>query len=294
MAQFKAAKKTTQWPWQRRKNEYARPTLLDELLESPIKILVSLVYSLLLTLRGSPFKPPKNKPPIRIVCISDTHANAGMQIPDGDLLIHAGDLTNDGTLEDVQEQINWLNTLPHKEKIVICGNHDSYFDPSSRKAEDRSTKKHLTWPKNMHYLQHKQLSLKFKGGRKLNFYGSPDIPQCGGTDFAFQYTPDQAMERWSGTIPLDTDVLITHTPPKYHLDIGLGCPGLLEEVWRVKPKLHVFGHVHTGAGRQAVWWDQGQEAFERVMSRKSGIITDFVSISQWTDGIRGMYSFLFW
>jgi len=136
-SRYKAARKTSQWPWQRRKSEFARPTLLDRILESPIKILLALVYAILLKLRGAPFKPPKNKPPIRIVCISDTHTNTGMEVPNGDLLIHAGDLTNAGTIEEIQKQIDWLNTLPHKEKIVICGNHDSYFDPSSRKAEDR-------------------------------------------------------------------------------------------------------------------------------------------------------------
>lgn len=209
-----------------------------------------------------------------------------MNIPNGDLLIHAGDLTNDGTLEDIQKQIDWLNSLPHKEKIVICGNHDSYFDPSSRKAEDRAGKKHLIWPKNVHYLQHQSLVLKFRGGRKLNFYGSPDSPQCGGSDFAFQYSEDQAIERWKDTIPLDTDVLITHTPPKHHLDIGNGCPGLLEEIWKVKPRLHVFGHVHTGHGRQSVWWDQGQASYERVLSRKGGIISDFFAVFQWIDGMR--------
>lgn len=211
-----------------------------------------------------------------------------MAIPNGDLLIHAGDLTNDGTLKSIQKQIDWLDTLPHKEKIVICGNHDSYFDPSSRKAEDRSEKRHLVWPKNIHYLQHQSLVLKFKGGRKLKFYGSPDIPECGGDDFAFQYKKDDAIERWKDTIPLDCDVLITHTPPKHHLDIGLGCPGLLEEIWKVQPRLHVFGHVHTGHGREAVWWDDGQATYETVMGRKGGVINDIFAFSQWIDGIKSM------
>lgn len=285
-AQFKPAKRTNQWPWQRRTSRFARPTLLDNILLSPIKLLISLIYTILLALRGAPFKPPRNKPPIRIVCISDTHTNAGMAIPDGDLLIHAGDLTNEGKLNEIQKQIDWLDTLPHKEKIVICGNHDSYFDPSSRKAVDKAGEGHLKWPKNMHYLQHQSLVLKFRGGRKLKFYGSPDIPLCGGDDFAFQYLSTEAAERWVDSIPSDTDVLITHTPPKNHLDNALGCPGLLEEVWRVKPRLHVFGHVHTGHGRQAVWWDEGQAAYERVLNRKDGLISDFFAFKQWIDVLR--------
>lgn len=287
-AKFKRAKKTSPWPWQRRKSEFARPTLLDAILASPIKLLISLAYTILLALRGAPFKPPKNSSPIRIVCISDTHSNTGMTIPNGDLLIHAGDLTNDGSLEEIQKQVDWLDTLPHKEKIVICGNHDSYFDPRSRRAEDKTGRNCLVWPKNMHYLQNQSLALQLKGDRKLNFYGSPDIPQCGGDDFAFQYHSTKAVARWNNFIPSDTDVLITHTPPKCHLDNALGCPGLLKEVWRVKPRLHVFGHVHTGHGRQAVWWDEGQAVYERVMSRQGGLVSDFFAVKQWVDVLRGM------
>lgn len=97
------------------------------------------------------------------------------------MLIHAGDLTNAGTVKEIQAQIDWLASLPHKEKIVIAGNHDSYFDVKSRKEEDRNKK--LNW-KGITYLENKAVTCKFKAGRKLNFYGSPDIPQCGGTDFA--------------------------------------------------------------------------------------------------------------
>lgn len=99
----------------------------------------------------------------------------------GDLLIHAGDLTNSGTIEEIQAQIDWLDALPHREKIFVAGNHDSYFDPKSRKAEDKGGR--LDY-KSLHYLENTAITLKFKGGRKLNFYGSPDIPQCGGSEFA--------------------------------------------------------------------------------------------------------------
>lgn len=84
-------------------------------------------------------------------------------------------------MEQIQAQLDWIASLPHREKIVIAGNHDSYFDPKSRKAEDKG--KRLNF-KGIHYLENKAVTLKFKGGRKLNFYGSPDIPKCGGSDFA--------------------------------------------------------------------------------------------------------------
>jgi hypothetical protein len=287
---FQEAQKSWQWPWARRSNIFDPPTPLDRFLDSPLKMAILYFYKLLISLRGKPFKPPRNKQPIRIVCISDTHTNAGMHVPLGDLLIHSGDLTNNGTISEIQSQIDWLDSLPHKEKIVICGNHDSYFDAASRKEEDRKPGKKLRWPKNMHYLENQALTLKFKGGRKLNFYGSPDIPACGGASFAFQYTDEN--QPWKGRIPMGTDVLITHTPPKSHLDLELGCSGLLEEVWQVRPRLHVFGHVHSGHGREAVWWDEGQRAYERVMQRKSGFGSDLLAVSQWIDGVKGKPNFV--
>lgn len=65
---------------------------------------------------------------IRIVCISDTH-NLQPELPDGDLLLHAGDLSQRGSFDEIQAQLDWLNAQPHKQKIVIAGNHDLLLDP---------------------------------------------------------------------------------------------------------------------------------------------------------------------
>jgi predicted MPP superfamily phosphohydrolase len=161
------------------------PTFLDSFLFSPLLLLIRTVHQILLRLRGAPFLPSANKPPIRIVCISDTHCNT-LPVAAGDLLIHAGDLTNRGTHAEIQAQIDWLASLPHKQKIAIGGNHDSFLDERSRREEDKGKK--LDW-KGIHYLEDESITLKFKGGRKLNFYGSPDIPQCGGKDFAYVFSP---------------------------------------------------------------------------------------------------------
>ncbi|RFU33680.1 hypothetical protein B7463_g2702, partial [Scytalidium lignicola] len=269
-------KRNRQWPWARRKNIWDPPTPLDEILDAPLQALIRLIYFILLFVRGAPFLPPRNKPSIRIVCISDTHTNT-TQVPSGDLLIHSGDLTNAGIVKEIQAQLDWIDSLPHKEKIVIAGNHDSYFDPKSRREEDSGKKLDL---KSIHYLENQSITLKFKGGRKLNVFGSPYIPQCGGSDFA-------GTDHWKDQIPRDTDVLITHGPPRYHLDLGIGCTSLLEEIWRVRPRLHVFGHVHSGHGQQAVFWDEGQRAYERLMARKkAGIIRDLLPSLAWLDAIR--------
>ncbi|ROW02193.1 hypothetical protein VSDG_02604 [Cytospora chrysosperma] len=271
----------------RRPSKWERPTLLDRLLASPLQFLTTLIYHLILFLRGQPFKPTRDKRPIRIVCLSDTHDRTIQDVPDGDLLIHSGDMTNSGGAEDIQRQIDWLASLPHRHKVVIAGNHDSWFDLRSRRLEDKREGRMIDF-KGVHYLQQSSVELDFADGRKLNVYGAADIPECGGDDFAFPYALDS--HPWSGRIPLETDVLVTHTPPRSHRDLGLGCPGLLEEVWRVKPKLHVFGHVHWGRGIESVYFDGCQKAYETLMSRTPrGPIFDLIPNQGWIEAFNVLY-----
>lgn len=271
----------------RRSSRWEPLTLIDHLLASPLQLLTTLIYHLILFLRGQPFRPIKDKRPIRVVCISDTHDQIVPNVPDGDLLIHSGDLTNPGGAQDIQKQIDWLASLPHRHKVFIAGNHDSWFDVRSRKLEDKREGRRIDF-KNLHYLQQSSVTLDFADGRKLNVYGAADIPVCGGDDHAFQYSPDRYP--WSGRIPIETDVLVTHTPPRFHRDLGLGCPGLQEELWRVKPKLHVFGHVHWGRGTESVYFDGCQGAYETLMARTPrGLIFDFIPNPGWIDALKVIY-----
>lgn len=84
-------------------------------------------------------------------------------------------------MREIQAQIDWIASLPHREKIIIAGNHDSYFDLKSRRPEDEGKKLDF---KSVHYLEDKSVTLKFKGGRKLTFYGAPDVPHLGGDEHA--------------------------------------------------------------------------------------------------------------
>lgn len=71
---------------------------------------------------------------MKIVCISDTHnLHRAMLIPDGDVLIHAGDITVAGDAREVADFNTWLGTLPHKHKVVVAGNHDFCFEKSPKK-----------------------------------------------------------------------------------------------------------------------------------------------------------------
>jgi len=233
-------------------------------------------------------RSPSPQTAIRVVCLSDTHTQT-FPIPDGDILIHAGDLTNNGTVSDIQAQVDWLSSLPHPHKFGIAGNHDTYLDPRSRATLPNDEQvKTIDW-KAVNYLQHSGKSLKFDNGRKISLWGAPQIPKCGGSDFAFQY--EVGLDAWTGTLPDKVDILITHTPPKFHRDLSspwLGCQFLLSSVWKLRPTLHVFGHVHAGAGREIVRWDELQATYEGSMARpgKNGCMRQLFSVSLWLDVIK--------
>ncbi|QUC16854.1 uncharacterized protein UV8b_01095 [Ustilaginoidea virens] len=267
------------WLGLRRPNQWENLTMLDHLILSPLNYLASSFYRLVLHLRGTPFRPPRHKAAVRVVCISDTHDQT-VDVAPGDILIHAGDLTNNGTAADIQKQLDWLKSLPHAVKIVVAGNHDSYFDIRSRCDDDRRRAARLDLD-GIVYLQGESSVHTIKE-REISIFGAPDIPECGPKSFAFQYSPAQSP--WLSKVPPQTDILVTHGPPKHHLDLDLGCPQLLREVWRVKPRLHVFGHCHCAYGKESVYWDDMQIAYERLLSRPPrGFFRDFIPNQSWVD-----------
>lgn len=169
------------WLGLRRPNQWEPLTLLDHLLSSPLTLLAIIFYRIVLFLRGHAFHPPRGKSPIRVVCISDTHDQT-ITIPKGDILIHAGDLTNSGTVSDIQVQLDWLKAQPHPVKVVIAGNHDSWFDERSRLIEDAKTgsKPNLD---GLLYLE-SSLTVQTVKDRQVAIFGVPDIPECGPKSYA--------------------------------------------------------------------------------------------------------------
>ena len=181
---------------------------------------------------------------MKVVCISDTH---GMEakVPDGDVLIHAGDLTIYGKPKEFERVGTWLRSLPHPVKIIIAGNHDIGLDPTRVSIEDRLTNQiALTgYDQDVYYLDDVGL---FVDG--LFVYGSPWQPEF--HDWAFNLPRGDALRRvWQG-IPDGLDILITHGPPAGILDeargVHVGCEDLRAIVELRQPKLHVFGHIHEG------------------------------------------------
>jgi len=181
---------------------------------------------------------PKCPEAVRIVLISDTHElHREIDVPDGDILIHAGDFSMmSRSAAAIQDFDDWLGEQPHRFKVVVPGNHEfAFVDPARRGLVA-----------NAHLLINDNIDVM-----GLRIWGSPTTQLLGAA-----FGRPSALQRRAlySQIPADTDVLITHGAPYGILDRAPGtphhegCRELLDAVVRVKPKLHVFGHVHSCYG----------------------------------------------
>lgn len=176
---------------------------------------------------------------MRIVCLSDTH-NEQFDVPEGDILIHAGDATIRGTVEEVSEFNAWFSLLPHKHKIFVAGNHDWLFETNPVMAR-------AILDKSIVYLLDSAIEID-----GLKIYGSPWQPRFYDWAFNLDRGPEMA-EKWD-LIPAGTDILITHGPPHGILDRTAygdlaGCEELIKKVKEIRPQAHIFGHIHEGYGQ---------------------------------------------
>lgn len=199
---------------------------------------------------------------MRICAISDTHGHhRKLQIPECDVLIHAGDITNNGEWQIMEDFALWMKEQAIKHKIVIFGNHETEHDISSYV-------RYMT----MNYL--KEANITVLGDSEIvldgvKFYGSSWQHQFAGYAFHLPWRSTALIEKWK-QIPIDTNVLITHTPPYGILDlvpqkavvpfirpgteddlVRVGDQDLLARVARLpKLKAHVFGHIHYSHGER--------------------------------------------
>jgi Icc-related predicted phosphoesterase len=186
----------------------------------------------------------------RIVAVADTHLSHDLEVPDGDVLVHAGDMLQHGSLEELARAAAWLRTLPHRTKVVVAGNHDVCLQ--KRPAEARA----LLQDAGFVYLEDSAATID-----GLVFYGSPWQPIYRVWAFGARRGPELAA-KWK-QIPDRVDVLVTHAPPYGYGDRTrpghpegerrVGCIDLLARVSEVRPKLHLFGHIHQDPGR----WERG-------------------------------------
>ena len=175
----------------------------------------------------------------RLVCLSDTHGrHADLDVPEGDVLVHAGDFTARGRERELADFGAWLAAQPHAHKVVVAGNHDFLLEREPQRARALLG--------DVHYL--------FDSGVEvagLSFWGSPWQPWF--HDWAFNLRRGPELEAVWARAPAGVDVLVTHTPPLGVLDLvargpRVGCEALRAALPRIAPRLHVFGHIHEAYG----------------------------------------------
>lgn len=182
---------------------------------------------------------------VKIVAVSDTHNRLEfMELPPGDILVHGGDWTGRGKPIEIQSFASALKQHSDKYKhiVLVAGNHDfqAERDPEEVRKYFREASDKIHWLENQ--------SVELMG---LKFWGSAWQPWFHA--WAFNKHEEELRTHWA-TIPEDTDVLLTHSPPRKILDTcangyHAGCRHLRDNILeRVKPKLHVFGHIHEAHG----------------------------------------------
>lgn len=184
---------------------------------------------------------------MQIWTISDTHCrHLELKIPDADMVIHCGDATNSRVpgvnVGEYHNFLDWFSNLPMRHKVLIAGNHDTSIE--SRLVTPEFIKR-----QGITYLEHELAEV---GGIKI--FGSPYTPAYG--DWSFTYKRNKGQAVWYG-VP-KCDILVTHGPEKGYLDltkcretkkpVQVGCKSLYNVCERIKPKYHLFGHIHQEDG----------------------------------------------
>jgi len=187
---------------------------------------------------------------MKITFFSDTHRKHGLgclgdysAFADTDVAVFSGDMSMRGTVDEVKDFLQWYDQMPVKHKIFIAGNHDYFWEKS-----DPIAQLEMLNGLNLIYLNDSGCTID-----GVMFWGSPIQPWF--HSWAFNRMPGEDIKKHWDLIPAGTDVLITHGPPKNILDRVIrdgqtvGCPTLRDQIFfRIKPKVHAFGHIHEGYG----------------------------------------------
>jgi Icc-related predicted phosphoesterase len=189
--------------------------------------------------------------PIRVVALADSHGqHSRLTVPDGDVLIHAGDLTQRGKLSQLEDVAGWLRGLPHRHKLIIAGNHDFAFQQTPQRARALFSE----------WLYLEDTLVEVAG---LRIWGGPWQPWF--HDWAFNLHRGPAIAQKWALIPTGLDLLVTHGPPAGYGDrcfdgTRVGCADLLATLGRTSPRYHLFGHIHEDRGQ----WQLGKTTLMNV------------------------------
>ena len=188
---------------------------------------------------------------MRLVVISDTHnRHKKIELPYGDVLIHCGDATAQGRSSEIREFSKWFHAQPHPHKLFVAGNHDMGFQDHPVDAVVELS----PGLDGVNYLMDSGVEID-----GVKFWGSPWTKMFNKWAF-MKEDNDPELVKIYDRIPTDTDVLITHGPPIFILDKAnrswgddgghCGLTPLSDAVRRIRPQIHVFGHVHEAYGQE--------------------------------------------
>jgi len=210
---------------------------------------------------GDPSKVPTPEGWTRFVCFSDTHGLHGSipaaHMPSADVLLHGGDFTNTGELDQIESFAAWLQAYPAKEKVVIAGNHETTFHEEfyTTGGGSRFHDPPLDWTRAKGLLTRNGCCtyLEDASTEALGYlvYGSPWQPAF--CDWAFNLATESDLWRKWQEIPQDVDILLTHGPPRGYgdhtsQDRRMGCAELRDAIKARGVPVNVCGHIHAGYG----------------------------------------------
>lgn len=215
---------------------------------------------------------------VRFVIISDTHGTEPADVPNGDVLLHSGDLTKLGDHNEVQAQMDWIVSLPHPIKVLIGGNHDFALDSTAPRdfysVKGKALHTQLGYPASdpeaarnamndarrrdngrLIYLENQGAEFTVDRPavqhKQWKVWGSPWSPEFGG--WAWNYKRGEEAKEVHASIPKDIDVLLTHSPPHLLGDLDkitdgshVGCEELTRKAraGEIQPVVWACGHIH--------------------------------------------------
>lgn len=167
-----------------------------------------------------------------ILHLSDTHGkhHSLKELPTADIIVHSGDISEDGTEDEVLDFLNWFCDLDYRHKIFVAGNHDFCLDGEHIEG----------LPENCYYLNNSGIEIE-----GIKFWGIPCF-------LSNELNGDIAQ--LIAKTPKEIDILISHRPPYGILDFAdgsnFGCLDLLQIIQKNRPKYHLFGHIHASYGME--------------------------------------------
>lgn len=186
----------------------------------------------------------------KLTIISDTHNKHKVlngDLPGGDLILHAGDISSMGYEHEITEFAKWYDGLGYDHKIFIAGNHDWGFQNNVEKVKGI-----LTGYKTIDYIQDELITIQDGDKPEIKIWGSPWQPEFYNWAFNLPNGGWELEQKWND-IPEGIDILITHGPAWGILDDvegrrgqHLGCELLANRIKKIKPKIHICGHIHSG------------------------------------------------